>query len=55
MNRAERKSGAGWYIAAITLAISGCVTSVAMAWQAITLMTDSTQFLAPGRIVIGWP
>lgn len=52
MNRAERKSGAGWYIAAITLAISGCVAGIAMAWHAITLMTDSTQFMTPGRVVI---
>ena len=52
MNRTERKSGAGWYIVAITLAISGCVAGIAMAWHAITLMTDSTLFLTPGRVAI---
>lgn len=52
MSRAERKSGAGWYIAAVSLALSGCIAGAAMAWHAIALITDSTQFMTPGRVAI---
>jgi uncharacterized membrane protein len=52
VSRAERKSGAGWYVVAVSLALSGFIAGAAMAWHAIGLIADSTQFLAPGRVVI---
>lgn len=52
MNRAKPKPGTVWYVAAVMLALAGCIGGAAMAWRAITLITDVEQFLAPGGVAI---
>lgn len=52
MNGVKPNPGRVWYVAAVMVAIAGCIAGAAMAWHAVTLITDARQFLAPGGITI---